>query len=86
MRRPSFTPHSFPPTGGELGWDVFRIHYEIRGPLATLFTPAATSQYLRVFQLLWRLKRAECDLNQAWKVLKCEVERTAAKFNSGESI
>ncbi|GAX86220.1 hypothetical protein CEUSTIGMA_g13633.t1 [Chlamydomonas eustigma] len=68
--------------GGELGWDVFRLHYEMRGPLSTLFTPSAQSQYFRVFQLLWRLKRAECDLSNTWKVLKCEVERTAAKFNS----
>ena len=70
--------------GSELGWDVFRLQYEVRGPLATLFTASATSQYQRVFQLLWRLKRAECDLSQSWKVLKCEVERTAAKFNNGE--
>ncbi len=75
---------SFARPGGELGWDVFRMHYEVRGPLATLFTPRAMSQYLRVFQMLWRLKRAECDLAHSWKVLKCEVERTAAKFNRGE--
>lgn len=63
---------------------MFRLTYEVRGPLATLFTPAATSAYQRVFQLLWRLKRAEAGLSQAWMVLKCEVERTAAKFNRGE--
>ena len=66
-----------------MGWDVFRLHYEVRGALSTIFTPAAMQSYLRVFQLLWKLKRVESDLAQSWMVLKCEVERTAAKFNKG---
>eukprot|EP00955_Chlamydomonas_euryale_P020405 216387-Chlamydomonas_euryale.AAC.1 len=55
---------------GELGWDVFRLTYDVRGPLATLFTPDAQRAYQRVFQLLWRLKRAEADLAHSWIMLK----------------
>ncbi|KAG1679629.1 hypothetical protein FOA52_006146 [Chlamydomonas sp. UWO 241] len=69
--------------GGEVGWDVFRLTYDVRGPLATLFTPSAQRAYHRVFTLLWRLKRAEADLAHSWVMLKCEVERTCAKFNKG---
>ncbi len=35
-------------------------------------------QYLRVFQLLWRLKRAEASLAGCWTTLQCTVHRTLA--------
>ena len=37
--------------GAEYGWDVFTLQYDIRGPLATVFTPEAMALYLRVFQV-----------------------------------
>jgi hypothetical protein len=37
-------------------------------------------QYLREFQLLWRLKRTEFSLAAVWSSLKCEVERTLARL------
>uniref|UniRef100_A0A7S3QYS6 Gamma-tubulin complex component n=1 Tax=Dunaliella tertiolecta TaxID=3047 RepID=A0A7S3QYS6_DUNTE len=66
--------------GGESGWDVFTLQYDVRGPLATIFTRDAMGQYLRVFALLWRLKRVESALSSSWMVLQCEVERALSKF------
>jgi hypothetical protein len=40
----------------------------------------APPQYLREFQLLWRLKRTEFSLAAVWSSLKCEVERTLARL------
>ncbi|KAJ9510229.1 hypothetical protein QJQ45_015708 [Haematococcus lacustris] len=66
--------------GGESGWDVFSLTYDIRGPLATVFTPQAMTKYLRVFHLLWRLKRVETSLSGSWTSLKCSVERTLSRM------
>eukprot|EP00798_Chlamydomonas_sp_ICE-L_P007206 gene7206-317_t len=55
--------------GAESGWDVFTLQYDIRGPLATLFTAKEMARYLRVFQLLWFLKRVEHALAQCWTLL-----------------
>jgi hypothetical protein len=42
-------------------------------------------QYLRVFALLWRLKRVESALSSSWMVLQCEVERALSKFPQNQS-
>ncbi|MEW5318927.1 MAG: hypothetical protein WDW38_010111 [Sanguina aurantia] len=67
----------------ELGWDVFSLQYQVRGPLATVFTPKAMSAYLRVFHLLWSLKRAEAALAGCWTSLQCEVGRPLHKLGAG---
>mmetsp|Transcript_8944 Transcript_8944/g.19114 ORF Transcript_8944/g.19114 Transcript_8944/m.19114 type:complete len:880 (+) Transcript_8944:124-2763(+) len=71
---------------GEQGWDVFSLSYEVRGPLSALFTPEAMMRYLRVFQLLWCMKRVEHGLAASWKIMKCEIEKTAARFTDGKSV
>ncbi len=43
------------------------------------------AQYLRVFALLWRLKRVESALSSSWMVLQCEVERALSKFPQNQS-
>lgn len=48
-------------------------------------THTCCPQYLRVFALLWRLKRVESALSGSWMVLQCEVERALAKFPNSQS-
>lgn len=78
------SPPLSPPVS-ELGWDVFSLQYQVRGPLATVFTPKAMSAYLRVFHLLWSLKRAEAALAGCWTTLQCEVGRPLHKLGAGGS-
>lgn len=59
---------------------MFSLDYAVRGPLATVFTPAAMTCYLRVSQLLWRLKRVEHSLAASWTMLKSQVERTLPRL------
>ncbi|CEM02679.1 unnamed protein product [Vitrella brassicaformis CCMP3155] len=54
------------PSIGDLGWDVFSLDYAVSTPLNVIFTPDAMQQYLRIFQLLWKTKRASHELSRIW--------------------
>jgi gamma-tubulin complex component 3 len=54
-------------TPGEEGWDVFSLDFHVDVPLNTVITPTALLQYLKLFNFLWRMKRAEVTLAQGWK-------------------
>ena len=54
---------------GEIGWDVFTLEYKISPPVDVIITPFASKQYLKIFNLLWRVKRVEYSLNTTWR--KC---------------
>lgn len=43
--------------------------YDVREPLSSIITGAAMSGYLRLFRLLWTLKRVEHTLNRVWQVM-----------------
>jgi hypothetical protein len=45
-----------------------------------------TSQYLRVFQLLWRLKRVESSLATTWTTLQCAVHRTLSRMDAPGAV
>ena len=51
------------------GWDVFILWYDVREPVSTIITAQAMSGYLRLFRLLWTLKRVEHTLNRVWQVM-----------------
>jgi hypothetical protein len=51
-------------------WDLFSMRYNLGQPLASIFTPEAQEKYNRLSKLLWRLRRAERALNDAWRILK----------------
>ncbi|KAF8469126.1 Spc98 family-domain-containing protein [Kalaharituber pfeilii] len=55
------------PTHGDIGWDVFTLEYRIDAPVDVVITTYATRQYLKVFNMLWRIKRVEFHLAQAWR-------------------
>lgn len=52
---------------GEIGWDVFTLEYKVDAPIDVIVTPHASKQYLKVFNLLWRVKRVEHALGATWR-------------------
>ncbi|XP_063634316.1 gamma-tubulin complex component 3 homolog [Cydia splendana] len=50
----------------ECGWDVFALQYHVSGPLGTLFPPSCAARYRALFSQLWRVKRIEQSLYDAW--------------------
>ncbi|KAG7304512.1 hypothetical protein JYU34_011461 [Plutella xylostella] len=49
------------------GWDVFALQYRVDGPLGTLFPAACAARYRLLFTQLWRVKRLEHALHDAWR-------------------
>jgi hypothetical protein len=56
--------------GGETGWDVFSLHYQLGPPLSSIFTPVAQTCYSQLSRLLWLMRRTERSLGTAWHTLK----------------
>jgi len=54
---------------GDTGWDVFSLDYKVVGPIGVVFTPETMTQYLMLFNTLWRAKRMEWVLSCTWKKL-----------------
>lgn len=52
---------------GEIGWDSFTLEYKISPPCDVVITQWASMQYLKVFNLLWRVKRVEFSLSTTWR-------------------
>ncbi|EJD00999.1 gamma-tubulin complex, DGRIP91/SPC98 component [Fomitiporia mediterranea MF3/22] len=63
-RRLDASMHDY--THGEMGWDVFTLQYKVDAPIDTVLDPDTMDKYLRVFEHLWRLKRAEGALSTGW--------------------
>ncbi|KAJ2946332.1 hypothetical protein O0L34_g12369 [Tuta absoluta] len=51
----------------DCGWDVFALQYRIDGPLGTLFPATCAARYRALFTQLWRVKRIEYSLHDAWR-------------------
>ncbi len=52
---------------GDTGWDVFTLEYKVDAPVDVIITPWANRQYLKIFNLLWRVKRVEFALSSTWR-------------------
>lgn len=52
---------------GDTGWDVFTLEYKVDAPVDVIITPWANRQYLKIFNLLWRVKRVEFGLSSTWR-------------------
>lgn len=53
---------------GDIGWDVFTLDYRVEQPLDTVILDRASmTEYLRVFNFLWRIKRVSYALNRTWR-------------------
>ncbi|XP_049807024.1 gamma-tubulin complex component 3-like [Schistocerca nitens] len=53
-------------SGGDTGWDVFTLDYNVEGPIGTVLA-MNMSTYLMLFNALWRAKRMEFVLSLAFK-------------------
>lgn len=55
---------------GDKGWEIFMLEYRVHDliPLATVFAPDIMENYKKVFNFLWRIKRVEHLLSQAWRM------------------
>jgi gamma-tubulin complex component 3 len=51
---------------GELGWDVFTLEYRLDAPIDAIVDPDAAVHYKQLFAHLWKLRRIERALAQAW--------------------
>ncbi|RMZ83381.1 hypothetical protein DV737_g1704, partial [Chaetothyriales sp. CBS 132003] len=54
-------------SSGDMGWDSFTLEYKITPPCDVVITAWAGTHYLKVFNLLWRIKRVEFSLNTTWR-------------------
>lgn len=54
-------------SSGEIGWDCFTLEYKISAPCDVVITQWANTQYLKIFNLLWRIKRVEYSLASTCK-------------------
>lgn len=60
----------------ELGWDVFMLEYKTERPLDVVMSSTAMEKYMRMFRILWKMKRLEYVLDKAWKVVILGVKRS----------
>lgn len=70
---------SWPAGSTEIYWDLFSLRYKLGQPLSSIFTPEAQAHYNRLSKLLWRLRRAERSLNDAWRTLKVRPTQRPAR-------
>jgi gamma-tubulin complex component 3 len=52
---------------GEIGWDVFTLEYKVDAPIDTVLDQPAMTQYLKMFNHLWRIKHVEYALDSGWR-------------------
>jgi gamma-tubulin complex component 3 len=66
---------------GDIGWDVFTLDYRVERPLdVVLLNKGAMTDYLRVFNFLWRIRRVSFSLIGVWKKL-ATGERQFLKYS-----
>jgi len=53
-------------SAGDDGWRIFSLEYIVGPPLNTVLSSVVMSDYLRIFNFLWRLKRIEYVLSTIW--------------------
>lgn len=52
---------------GEIGWDVFTLEYKIDPPVDVVLDENSMHIYTKLFTHLWKIKRCEHTLNDAWR-------------------
>lgn len=56
-------------SAGDVGWDVFTIEYKVDSPVNTVLDGPAMQAYQIIFGHLWRIKRTEVAVSNAWHTL-----------------
>lgn len=68
-------------TKSDQGWDVFTLDYHIDPPLDNIFTVPVMASYIKIFRLIWKLKRCEYVLNLSWKRL-CMIGKSSSMYHA----
>lgn len=63
------------------GWDVFTLDYHVDPPLDNIFTIPVMASYMKIFRLIWKLKRCEYVLNLSWKRL-CIIGKSSSMYHA----
>ncbi|KAG0144469.1 hypothetical protein CROQUDRAFT_47284 [Cronartium quercuum f. sp. fusiforme G11] len=53
----------------DLGWDVFMLEYKTETPLDVILSQKAMEKYMKMFRMIWRIKRVEYVIELGWKIL-----------------
>ncbi|KAL9130134.1 MAG: hypothetical protein Q9217_001608 [Psora testacea] len=67
---------------GDTGWDVFTLEYKVEAPVDVIITTWANRQYLKIFNLLWRVKRVEFALGSTWRRCMTGARGVLASVNA----
>lgn len=68
---------------GDIGWDIFTLDYRAESPLdIVILDRSAATEYLRVFNFLWRIKRISYEFNTGWRRLATAYRSFLSKFNT----
>lgn len=59
--------HMHEPSPEDTGWDVFSLNYHVSSPVNVVISPTAAKRYLKIFNLLFKVKRMEYTLSSSWK-------------------
>ncbi|MBW0483746.1 hypothetical protein O181_023461 [Austropuccinia psidii MF-1] len=63
-------------TSMELGWEVFMLEYKIERPLDVIMSSGSMEKYMKMFKMLWKIRRVEYALDLAWKVIMVDVNKS----------
>ncbi|KAI4319395.1 hypothetical protein MLD38_032995 [Melastoma candidum] len=66
------------------GWDGISLDYTVDWPLQLFFTQDVLSKYLKVFQYLLRLKRAQMELDKSWASVMHQDHKEYSKHTKKE--
>ncbi|ODQ82318.1 hypothetical protein BABINDRAFT_158938 [Babjeviella inositovora NRRL Y-12698] len=84
-------------THGNIGWDVFTLEYKVHGPLEFVLNHRnVSSEYLRMFNFLWKLRRTQHILGVNWnefrhlqkntlRQVSCDVRAFKVQINRATS-
>lgn len=68
----------------DTGWDCFTLEYKISPPCDVVITQWANTQYLKIFNVMLRVKRVEYSLNATWR--KCMTGARGVLSNVDEKL
>lgn len=73
-------------TAMDLGWDVFMLEYKCQRPLDVVMSRDAMEKYMKMFRMLWRMKRVEYALDLGWKVVIIGARGSAKRVQCQSQI
>ncbi|KAI8445083.1 spindle pole body component alp6 [Phakopsora pachyrhizi] len=66
----------------ELGWEVFMLEYKSERPLDVVISSSSMEKYMKMFRMLWKMKRVEYVLDMGWRVIMIGASRSLRHLRS----